>query len=351
MRKFVLIALLALCVSASCVAQTQLAGEWTGSLNAGGTTFHIAWHAIPAKDGALVSTFDNIDQGIYGIKVKSTVLADSSLTMTVDDVVQVNGQSMTLRGTFAGILNKDATEVVGTWSQHEPEQPTSDLTMKRTSPPAAVHAAPASVAGDWQGSLNAGGTELRLLLHMTAKDGGLSATLDSIDQGADDIPVSAVTLVNSKLNLTVDAVHGTYEGTVNNDFSQIKGTWSQGQPLDLVFKRAQPKVAAKPAAPSDIDGNWLGTLDAGSTKLRLIFKIVNMQDGLTAKLQSPDQNEVWISANSMTRANDKVTITLNGIGAAFEGKVAADLNSIDGTFTQGGMPLPLVVKRELSTKN
>jgi hypothetical protein len=208
--------------------------------------------------------------------------------------------------------------------------------------------AQSQIAGDWQGTLNAGGVQLRLALHVAAaKDGSLTATLDSIDQGANGIPVTSVTLKDSKLSLTVDAVHGTYEGTVNKDATEIDGTWSQGQPLELNFKRAPAQAAAapKPAAPSDIDGSWMGTLDAGAVKLRIVFKIVNTQDGLTAQLQSPDQSPVWIQASSVARSGSSVTITFSGIGVVYDGKIAADLTSIEGTFTQMGKPLPLAMKR------
>jgi hypothetical protein len=209
--------------------------------------------------------------------------------------------------------------------------------------------AQAQIAGDWQGTLNAGGTQLRLVLHVTAaKDGSLTATIDSVDQGANGIPVSAVTLKDSNLSLTVDAVHGTYEGTVNKDATEINGTWSQGMPLELNFKRAaaQPAAAApKPAPPSEIDGTWQGTLDVGARKLRVVFKIVNTQDGLTAQMQSPDQSPVWLSATSVKRSGSSLTIELKGIGVVYDGKIAADLRSIDGTFTQMGTPLPLSLKR------
>jgi pimeloyl-ACP methyl ester carboxylesterase len=210
--------------------------------------------------------------------------------------------------------------------------------------------AQAQIAGDWQGTLSAGGAQLRLVLHVAeAKDGGLTATLDSVDQGANGIPVTAILLKNSRLSLAIDAVHGSYEGTVNKDATEIDGTWSQGQPLALDFKRvptqAVAAAAAKPAAPSDVDGTWLGSLDAGALKLRIVFKIVNTQDGLTAAMQSPDQSPVWISATSVKRSGNSIIIAINGIGATFEGKIAADLNSVDGTFTQMGNPLPLAVKR------
>jgi uncharacterized protein len=208
--------------------------------------------------------------------------------------------------------------------------------------------AQATVAGDWQGTLSAGGAQLRLALHITeAKDERLTATLDSVDQGANGIPVTSVTLRDSKLSLVIDAVHGTYEGTVNKDATEINGTWSQGQPLELNFKRGvfAAKPATKPAAPSDIDGTWLGTLDAGAIKLRVLFKIVNTADGLTAQMQSPDQGPTWIAASAVKRNGSALTIEINTIGGVFEGKIAADLDSIVGTFTQMGSPLPLALKR------
>ena len=208
--------------------------------------------------------------------------------------------------------------------------------------------AQAAVAGDWMGTLSAGGAELRLALHiMAAKDGTLTATLDSVDQGANGIPVTSVTLKESKLSLFIDVLHGTYDGTVNKDATEIDGTWSQGQPLALNFKRGTfaAKPAPKPAAPSDIDGTWLGTLDAGAIKLRILFKIVNTADGLTAQMQSPDQSPTWIPVTSVKRNGSALIIDIKTIGGVYEGKIAADLGSMDGTFTQLGNPLPLALKK------
>jgi hypothetical protein len=205
------------------------------------------------------------------------------------------------------------------------------------------------IAGDWIGSINAGGAQLRLALHVTAaKDGGLTATFDSIDQGAYGIPVTSIALKDSKLAFTVDAAHIAYEGAVNKDATGIDGTFTQGQSLALSFKRGSvpAKAAPKPAAPSDIDGSWLGTLDAGSVKLRIVLKIVNTQDGLTAQLQSPDQGPAWIPASSVKRGGSSLTISFSGIGVVYEGQIGADLSSIDGTFTQMGNALPLLVKRQ-----
>lgn len=107
------------------------------------------------------------------------------------------------------------------------------------------------VAGDWQGVLDTGQGQLHLVLHLTkAADGSLGATIDSLDQGANGIPVASVTLKDSKLSLGVDAVNGSYEGKVSADASEINGTWTQGQSLPLNFKRATPaKTETKPTKP------------------------------------------------------------------------------------------------------
>jgi len=209
--------------------------------------------------------------------------------------------------------------------------------------------AQAQIAGDWLGTLNAGGAQLRLALHIAAaQDGNLTATLDSIDQGARGIPVSSILLKGTAFSMTVDAVHGTYEGTVNKDATEIDGTWSQGQSLTLNFKRAPAMpapAAAKPVAPSDIDGAWTGTLDAGAMQLHIILKIANAQDGLTVQMQSPDQSPVWLPASAVTRNGSALTIIFQGIGAKFAGAINPGLDTIDGTFNQMGNAIPLVLKK------
>ena len=205
-----------------------------------------------------------------------------------------------------------------------------------------------SVVGDWQGTLKVGEAELRLVLHITAGgDGGLKATLDSPDQNANGIPVTSVTLKGSKLNFEVESIHGTYEGTVNADATEIKGNWTQMQPLPLDFKRATApiKTEHKPAKPSDIDGAWTGTLDAGGQKLRIVFHITNTEDGLTATMDSPDQGANGIPVTAVTRTGSSLKLELKQIGGAFEGKISSDLATIEGTWSQGGGTLPLTLKR------
>lgn len=201
------------------------------------------------------------------------------------------------------------------------------------------------IVGDWVGKLQINGMELRLVMHITKADGGaLQAILDSVDQpGANGIPVTSTTLKDSKLTLVVDAIKGGYEGKVNADATAIAGTWTQGNPLPLEFRRGTIKTEHKPAKPSDIDGAWMGTLDMGAAKLRLVFHILNTEDGLTATLDSPDQGAKGLPVSSVTRTGSSLKLAMKAIGAEFEGKISDDLKTVTGTFTQNGSSIALAL--------
>ena len=152
-------------------------------------------------------------------------------------------------------------------------------------------------ARDWIGTLKPGGAELRLLLHVKEADGKLSATIDSIDHGANGIPIDKVTFADNKLTFESSAVSGQYEGKYDATKRTFSGTWSQnGNDLPLSFEPyvEKPKAARTgPAAkPSDIDGTWEGKIDAGGQSLWIVFHIKTDEDGnLTATTDSPEWSQ------------------------------------------------------------
>jgi len=112
-----------------------------------------------------------------------------------------------------------------------------------------------SIEGIWQGSLKVPGMELRIVFKISKNpDGTLTATLDSPDQGATDIPVEEVIFIDNSLRLEVKSAGGVFEGKVSEDFLVIEGEWKQsGQTLPLTLKRVdkaveilRPQVPKKP---------------------------------------------------------------------------------------------------------
>lgn len=204
------------------------------------------------------------------------------------------------------------------------------------------------ITGDWNGTLNTGAGELRLVLHVTNNpDGTLKSTIDSLDQGAKAIPVTSTVLKNSTLSLKINAVNGTYDGKLSADGKEIVGTWTQGMGLSLTFRRgALPvKAAAKPTTPSDIDGDWLGTLDTGMGKLRLALHITNTDQGLTATMDSLDQAANGMPITSMTRNGSSLKFDMKAINGAYDGIITNDLQSFTGTWTQLGKSWPLTFSK------
>jgi len=76
------------------------------------------------------------------------------------------------------------------------------------------------------------------VLHVKTEGGVTTATLDSLDQQAMGIPVSAIKRDGDAMTFEVAVVGGGYRGTLSADTKSVVGTWSQnGADLPLALKR------------------------------------------------------------------------------------------------------------------
>ena len=80
-------------------------------------------------------------------------------------------------------------------------------------PAAEVHAK-RDIAGDWQGTLEAG-KSLRIIARIAKADKGWSAKMFSIDQTPQPFTASSITLDGSTVKFAVDMIGGSYDGTVH----------------------------------------------------------------------------------------------------------------------------------------
>ena len=108
---------------------------------------------------------------------------------------------------------------------------------------------------------------------------------------------------------------------------------------------APASQAPQSVPPSDIDGIWLGTLNVGAIKLRLAFHITNTAAGLTATMDSLDQNAKGIPVSAVIREGASLKMEVKVAQGQFAGEISKDLQSISGTWSQGGNSLPLVLNR------
>jgi pimeloyl-ACP methyl ester carboxylesterase len=119
--------------------------------------------------------------------------------------------------------------------------------------PRPQEATPQGLAGIWQGVLKVQGLELRIVFKITqTAEGKLTATLDSPDQGAKDIPVNDVAFENGNVKIEVKSIFGAFTGKMESDNATITGEWRQGGAvLPLILKRTEkaPEPPRRPQEP------------------------------------------------------------------------------------------------------
>jgi hypothetical protein len=151
-------------------------------------------------------------------------------------------------GEFEGTLKAGGVEIDGNWMQAGQSFP---LTLQRTEPGdeappdegAYAFTRDSELQGLWHGTLDVQKTKLRLAFKIAkTAPGGYTATLDSLDQGARDIPATSVSFTNSDVELEWKAFHALFHGRLEG--GKLTGFWQQGAedfPLDLERTRGEDR--------------------------------------------------------------------------------------------------------------
>lgn len=97
-------------------------------------------------------------------------------------------------------------------------------------------------------------------------------------------------------------------------------------------------------AQQDLSGNWQGTLKTPNKDLRIIVKVDKGADGkLTANMYSIDQTPQPFKPSAFTFAGNEMSFLIPMIDGSYKGKLAADGKTINGTWSQGGTDMVLVL--------
>jgi dipeptidyl aminopeptidase/acylaminoacyl peptidase len=104
--------------------------------------------------------------------------------------------------------------------------------------------------GSWHGTLEAGGTKLRLVVTVTKSDAGAYAgKLESLDQGA-TIPIDTITVNIDAVRLEIKSPAIVFEGGLNKERTELTGTFTQGdQQIPLTLKRSEQAAVVPPPKP------------------------------------------------------------------------------------------------------
>jgi D-alanyl-D-alanine-carboxypeptidase/D-alanyl-D-alanine-endopeptidase len=218
-------------------AQTapSVSGDYVGTLG----PLHVRLHLKLDSSKTLSGMLDSPDQGANGLACADIKFDGEALSFTVPIV----------HGTWKGIVSADAKTLTGTWDQGNP---TPLVFTRDTFVPAEKLSA---IDGIWLGSLQAGGTSLRIQAHVKSDMSGKEyCSLDSLDQHAMGLGCAAVTFSGADFSFDVPVVKGHYIGKLSADGNTLAGTWSQNNnSLPLTLTRQKEEIAAKPIPPPTFD--------------------------------------------------------------------------------------------------
>jgi RNA polymerase sigma factor (sigma-70 family) len=325
-------------------ALATMQGNWEGTLTAQQTQLRLVIKILKTND-TYHALLDSVDQGAKDIPItKLSARKDS-----------IHAELPAIYADYQAVLNADGTEMSGMWKQLKRSYP---LKLKKTieadrvvEPLASDKYAPrpdSDLQGAWEGTLKAGSAELRLILKIAEPTPGtFQAQMDSVDQGAKNLPVTSLTYNKPAVRFEMTAINGAFAGSLNDRDDQMTGTWTQmGKKFPLTFQRAKANAQTTAdekdygqGAGSQVQGHWKGALEVNNVTLHIVFHIALMPDGsYSAAMDSPDQGAAGIPATAAQFTYPNVRLEWKAIGGVFTGKLS-------GTWRQGNVALPLKLDR------
>jgi RNA polymerase sigma factor (sigma-70 family) len=331
-------------------ALATMQGNWEGVLDVNQAKLRLILRIFKTND-TYQAVFDSVDQGQKGIPITKFSAQPNF----------IHAEMPALDADYQAALNADATELSGTWKQLHRSFP---LNLKRTTEADPVEepmdsaqyaSRPDSdLQGAWAATFTIGTTALRLNLRIAeTAPGTFHAQLDSLDQGARNLPVSLLTYQRPAVHFELDALKSLFDGNLGGGGDQLTGTWTQtGREFPLTFQRV--KAAAQTTADGGLDyghgistqieGHWKGAIAVKTLALHVVFNIALMTDGsYSATMDSPDQGATGIPATTVQYTAPNLRMDWKGIDGVFSGKL--ENGHLTGTWSQGRAALPLKLER------
>lgn len=205
-------------------AVAALQGSWNGKLMGPGVTYTMAFNFSRNEAGEFVGTLTNVDAGNQQIAMTDIALDGDSFTFRVPQAqAEYRG---TLDGdTITGRLKQGPQEMELNVARGEAVVEVPQLSL--------TDADYELLAGRWSGELQMG--PLTIVLRVERNETGtIVAFIDSPDQGANGLRITAASLVDGEFEAVLSAPPASFTGTLGDGV--IDGAWNQGgmsMPLQL----------------------------------------------------------------------------------------------------------------------
>jgi hypothetical protein len=204
--------------------------------------------------------------------------------------------------------------------------------------------------GHWSGSVEVPNQSLAMEVDLDKGPNGWIGSISIPAQNASGLPLVAISFADGKCIFHIKGAPGdpTFTGTLSADGKSMAGDFTQG-PGTFPFKFSRTgdakveRAKASPAVARQFLGTWEGKLEGPG--LRLVLKISNDAGGANASLISVDQGGAEIPVSAIDQKDAKLKLVVKMVGGQYEGEINQDGSALNGTWTQGGNSLPLVLKK------
>ena len=96
---------------------------------------------------------------------------------------------------------------------------------------------------------------------------------------------------------------------------------------------------------ADLTGTWSGVLDAAGQEMTVVFNLKNAEGSYSATMDVPSQGAKGIAVDTVDVNDREITFAIDSLGVGYSGQLAEDEQSIEGTFRQAGLEIPLRLER------
>lgn len=226
--------MMALCLSLSAAAQSKIpgAGHWEGTLSTPDRDLKISFDLGQNEKSEWIGHLDLPEMRIDGAPLARIVVKGTNVSFGIAGLPGEAG--------FEGQLSADGKELKG--DVNSPGGPVPTV-LKWISEPH-VKLPPKStpitreMEGTWEGKLTPpNGGELRIRLKLANAPEGATGVLVSLDQGAQELPLSGIAQNGNSLKFELKIAGGAFEGQLKD--GALAGEWSQGGgTLPITFRKA-----------------------------------------------------------------------------------------------------------------
>ena len=209
-------------------------GHWEGAIQVSGMEVRMEIDLVKNSKGELSGTFGQPAQHLTGLPLANLAVDGRSVSF------QIKGGAPGERA-FKGTVSADGTSMSGDFASHQVGTVAFTLTRTgdpRFEPTPRIAAIGQALEGTWNGTLDANGMPIRLILTMTNQpDGTAMGNVVNVDEGL-ELPITSITHKASSLTLEIKAAGGSYSGALNAEGTELVGTFTQGPAaMPLTFRR------------------------------------------------------------------------------------------------------------------